>query len=181
MPNKYYGGSSGGAGILSLASMFSAFSLLFLVLAAFLPSVQLAMFFISSLFVMGLMLEGSTGAAVLSVMVVTVLGLLILPDKTLLLPYVFFFGHYGIGKYLIERRRGKAAAMFLKYVYFNVGMGLVYFFARALLLEQIPFDLPLAGFIIILEAGFLLYDYLFSKATLYYNERIRRRLRGSRF
>lgn len=89
----------GSAGILSLASMFSAFSLLFLYLASVLPGLQLIMFFLSSIFVMGIMLEERIGAAVLSVMAVSLLGLLILPDKILLLPYVFFFGHYGIGKY----------------------------------------------------------------------------------
>ncbi len=179
MPSsRYY---SGGAGVLSLAAMFSAFSLLFLFLASMLPSVQLIMYFLSSVFVMGLMLEESYGAAVLSAMVVSVLGLLILPDKTLLLPYVFFFGHYGIGKYLIEKRRRRGSAMILKYIYFNAALALLYFTAKSLLFSQIPFDLPLIAFIIIMEIAFLVYDFLFSKVTLYYNERIRRRLKGTHF
>jgi hypothetical protein len=179
MPSsRYY---SGGAGVLSLAAMFSAFSLLFLYLASLLPSVQLVMYFLSSVFVMGLMLEESYGSAVLSVMVVSVLGLLILPDKTLLLPYVFFFGHYGIGKYLIEKRRRRASAMVLKYIYFNIALALLYFTAKSLLFSQIPFDLPLIAFIIVLEIAFLVYDFLFSKVTLYYNERIRRKLKGTHF
>jgi hypothetical protein len=179
MPSsRYY---SGGAGILSLAAMFSAFSLLFLFLASLLPSVQLVMYFLSSIFVMGLMVEESYGAAVFSAMVVSILGLLILPDKTLLLPYVFFFGHYGIGKYLIEKRRRRGSAMVLKYIYFNAGLALLYFTAKSLLFSLIPFDLPLFAFIIILEFIFLVYDLLFSTVTHYYNERLRRRLKGTHF
>ena len=176
--SRYYGG---GAGNVSLAAMFSAFSLLFLYLASLLPGVQIIMYFLSSIFVMGIMLEESYGLAVLAAMVVSILGLLLLPDKTLLLPYVFFFGHYGIGKYLIEKRQRRGAAMLLKYVYFNAAMAALYFTASSLLFAQIPFELPLWAFIVAMEVLFLIYDFLFSKVTHYYDERIRRRLKGSYF
>ena len=182
MPRShYYSGRSGGAGNLSIAAMFSAFSLLFLYLASVLPGMQIVLYFLSSIFVMGIMLEESYGLAILSAMVVSVLGLLLLPDKILLLPYVFFFGHYGIGKYLIEKRFGKVSAMVLKYIYFNIALALLYFTAQSLLFAQLPFNLPLYMFIIIMEVIFLVYDFLFSKATLFYDERLRKRLKGSYF
>jgi hypothetical protein len=179
MPSSHY--YSGGAGSVSLAAMFSAFSLLFLYLASLLPGLQIIMYFLSSIFVMGIMLEESYGLAILSAMVVSILGLLVLPDKTLLLPYVFFFGHYGIAKYLIEKKNRRAAAMVLKYIYFYAAFAALYFTAQSLLFAQIPFELPLAAFIVILEILFLVYDFLFTKVTLYYNERIRRKLKGSYF
>ena len=178
MPSSHYY-RGGGAGGLSLASMFSAFSLLFLYLASILPGVQIVLYFLSSIFVMGIMLEERYGLALLSVLAVSLLGFWLLPDKVLLLPYVFFFGHYGIGKYLIEKKRKRASAMLLKYVYFNIALAALYFTARSLLLSQIPFELPLIAFIILMQVIFLVYDFLFSKVTLFYNDRIRKRLKGS--
>lgn len=178
MPHYHRGGSSG---IFSLALMFSAFSLLFLYLVWLLPGLQLILYLLSSLFVMGIMIEERTGAAVLSAMAVSLLGLLILPDKTLLLPYVFFFGHYGIGKYLIEKRRRTSSGVALKLVYFNAALALLYFTAPSRLFALLPFDLPLVAFIVIMEAVFLAYDFLFSRAALFYDDRVRRSLTGSHF
>jgi hypothetical protein len=178
MPHYHRGG---GSGIFSLTLMFSAFSLLFLYLVWLLPALQLIVYLVSSLFVMGIMLEERTGAAVLSAMAVFLLGLLILPDKTLLLPYVFFFGHYGIGKYLIERRRRTASSVVLKLVYFNGALALLYFTVPLRLFALLPFDLPLVAFLVVLEAVFLVYDFLFSKIARFYDDRIRRRLTGSFF
>ena len=178
MPHYHRGG---GSGIFSLTLMFSAFSLLFLVLVWLLPGLQLILYLTSSLFVMGVMLEERTGAAVLSAMAVSLLGLLILPDKTLLLPYVFFFGHYGIGKYLIEKRRRTASGVVLKLVYFNAALALLYFTVPSRLFALLPFDLSLIAFIVVMEVIFLVYDFLFFKAALFYEDRVRRYLTDSHF
>ncbi len=181
MPSSHYY-RGGGAGALSIAAMFSAFSLLFLFLASILPGVQIIMYFLSSIFVMGIMLEERYGLALLSVAAVSLLGFWILADKMLLLPYVFFFGHYGIGKYLIEKKqRRHGPAMVLKYIYFNIALATLYFTARSLLLSQIPFEIPLIVFVILMQVIFLVYDFLFSKVTVFYNERLRKRLKGSYF
>ena len=180
MPSSHYN-RGGGAGGLSLASMFTAFSLLFLYLASILPGVQIVLYFLSSIFVMGIMLEERYGLALLSFAVVSLLGFWLLADKAMLLPYVLFFGHYGIGKYLIEKKRKRAPAMVMKYVYFNIALAALYFTARTLLFSQIPFELPLIAFIILMQIIFLVYDFLFSKVTLFYNDRIRNRLKGSYF
>jgi len=178
MPH-YHRGS--GSDIFSITLMFSALSLLFLYLVWLLPGLQFLFYLISSLFVMGIMLEERTGAAVISAAAVSLLGLLILPDKTMLLPYVYFFGHYGIGKYLIEKRRRTASTVVVKLVYFNAALALLYFTVPERLFALLPSGLPLAAFIIIVEAIFLFYDFLFSKAALYYIGRVRRHLTGSHF
>jgi hypothetical protein len=161
--------------------MFSVFSLLFLFLVWLLPNLQLILYFASSLFVMGILLEENAGAAVLSAMAVSLLGLLILPDKALLMPYVFIFGHYGIGKYLIERRHRTGSAVVLKMVYFNAGLVLLYFTVPSRLFALLPWELPLIGFVVVMEIAFLVYDFLFSKAAQFYDNRIRKHLAGSHF
>ncbi len=172
---------SGVAGIFSLTLMFGAFSLLFLYLAWLLPVAQLAMFFISSVFVMGIMIEERTGAAILCVVSVSLLGFLILPEKTFILPYVFFFGHYGIGKYLIERKRTSISAIAFKIIYFGAALALMYFLFPSRLFALLPFDLPQAAFFVVMGLFFLAYDFLFSKVAQFYDDRIRRHLTGSYF
>jgi hypothetical protein len=172
---------NGGAGTFSLSLMFSAFSLLFLYLAWLLPVVQLAMLFISSVFVMGIMIEERTGAAFISAVAVSLLGFLILPEKTFILPYIIFFGHYGIGKYLIEKKRSSISAMAFKLIYFGAALVLMYFAAPSRLFALLPFELPPAAFFAVMVVIFLVYDFLFSKVAQLYDDRIRRYFTGSHF
>ncbi len=171
----------GGAGILSLTLMFSAFSLLLLYPVWLLPDLQIIFYYASSIFVIGIMMEERAGAAVISAAAVSLIGFLVLPDKTMILPYVFFFAHYGIGKYIIENRQKGGAAVILKLIYFNAAMALLYFVAPARLFGLLPFDLPLAAFIVVMEAIFLAYDFLFSAFAHFYDDRVRRYLSGSSF
>jgi hypothetical protein len=85
--------------------MFASLSLLFLYLAS-LPGnpVSVAMYFLSSVFVMGLVLEEEIGLAFLMFAVVSLLSLPLMDLQIYVVPYILFFGHYGIGKYYIETR-----------------------------------------------------------------------------
>jgi hypothetical protein len=169
----------GGAGAVSLAAMFTAFTLLFLYLAAVLPAARLALYFVASIFVMGIVLEGRMGLAFLSFAIVSLLGFALLPDKMLLLPYVLFFGHYGIGKYFIEKKIKRKWMLIWKLGYFNAALLALYFLPGAFLPAALPFEMPIAVLWAVMQVFFLVYDTLFSKVTLFYSERIRNRLRGN--
>ena len=161
----------------SLTAMFAAMSLLFLYLAAVLPTMRLAMFFLSSIFIMGLILEEEIGLAFLMYIAVSALGLLfLLPHIVYVLPYVIFFGHYGIGKYYIETRiKDKVVGYIIKLLYYNVALVLIYLLAQAALKEMLD-ALPIWALLLIAEAAFVIFDYLFTKVTAYYFNNIRRYL-----
>ena len=161
----------------SLTAMFAAMSLLFLYLAAVLPTTRLAMFFLSSIFVMGLVLEEEIGLAFLMYIAVSALGMLfMLPHIVYILPYVIFFGHYGIGKYFIEIRiKDKVVRYIVKLLYYNVALVLIYLLAQATLKEMME-ALPIWALLLVAEAAFVLFDYLFTKVTAYYFNNIRRYL-----
>ena len=178
MPHYHRGG---GSNIFSLTLMFSAFSFLFLYLTWLFLDAQLVFYAIGSFFIMGIMLEESFGAAFISFAAVSLLGFLILPDKTMMWPYVLFFGHYGIGKYLIEKRKQSVFTFVSKLVYFNAALVLLYFIAPAHLFAFLPFELPFAAFIVVMEGIFIAYDFLFSKISLFYDAKIRHHLSGSLF
>ena len=161
---------------ISLTAMFASMSLVFLYLSAILPSGSVAAYFLSSVFVMGLVLEEEMGLAFLMFAAVSLLSLLIMPDLTRTVPYVLFFGHYGIGKYYIERRfRDKTIVYVLKLLYYNAGLALIYWLAYGVFQQDIlSAGIPLWAIIVIAEAAFVLYDYLFTKVTGYYFNNIRR-------
>jgi hypothetical protein len=165
----------------SLTAMFASMSLLFLYLASILPTMNITMFFLSSVFVMGLVLEEEIGLAFLMFAVVSLLSLLLLPDKLLVIPYVMFFGHYGIGKYYIETGiRDKIIRYIIKLLYYNVALVLIYivtlFVNTDVLSGVMYFNVPLYYLIPLAELAFVLYDFLFTKVTAYYFSHIRRSL-----
>jgi len=115
--------------------------------------------------------------ALISFGVVFFLGYLILPDKAGMLPYLFFFGHYGIFKALVEGGGARSVAM--KLVYFNIGMTLVYFFGGRFLTAQLPAGIPIWLVWLVGNGVFLLYDFLLSKLAGIYMKGLRGRLLGS--
>lgn len=162
----------------SLAAMFAAMSLLFLYLASVLPTMRIAMYFLSSVFVMGLVIEEEIGLAIVMFIGVSLMSLLLMPNILRVLPYVFFFGHYGIGKYYIQTRiKDKVAGYILKLIYYNIAVALVYLLAQQIIFEDI-LDSGIAFwlFVVLAEVAFVIYDFLFDKVTSFYFNNLRRLL-----
>lgn len=160
----------------SLVVMFTAFTLLAVTAANITPVLRITMYFVASVFVMGIMIERMTAAAIVSFIVVLFLGFLLVPNKTGMLPYLLFFGHYGIFKYFVDADRRSAAGMIKKLIYFNVGAVLIYFQTGDWITEQFPFAVPWWGLLIAGELIFLLYDWIFTKATQWYYASVRSKL-----
>jgi hypothetical protein len=170
----------------SLTAMFASMSLLFLYLASVLPTARLAMYFLSSVFIMGLILEEEIGLAFLMYVAVSLMGLLLMPGGLVfMLPYALFFGHYGIGKYYLEMRiKDKIIRYILKLLYYNVALALMYLLVSVTVTGTLDAldatvgtalaSLPIWALIPILEVAFVLYDYLFTKVVAYYFNNIRR-------
>ncbi len=161
----------------SLTAMFASMSLLFLYLASVLPTMRIAMYFLSSVFVMGLVIEEEPGLAILMFICVSLLSLLLMPNPfASALPYIFFFGHYGIGKYYIQSRvKDKVAAYVLKLIYYNIALALIYLLAQEIFFKPV-LDAGIAFWLLIVlaEAAFVLYDFVFDKVTAFYFNNIRR-------
>jgi hypothetical protein len=166
---------------ISLTAMFASMSLLFLYLASILPTMRIAMYFLSSVFVMGLVLEEEIGLAFLMFGVVSLLSLLLMPNILRVVPYVVFFGHYGIGKYFIETNiKDKVLRYVIKLLYYNVGLALIYFLARQVFAQDL-LELGIAVWLLVIlaEIAFVVYDYVYTKIASYYFNNIRRFLMKS--
>ena len=165
----------------SLTAMFASMSLLFLYLASVLPTMRIAMYFLSSVFVMGLIVEEEIGLALLMFGAVSVLSLLLMPNILRVVPYVLFFGHYGIGRYYIQTRiKSKVGGFVLKLLYFNAALVLIYLLARQIINEDIfQHELFRNMFwlaIVLAQIAFVLYDYVYTKIVTFYFNNIRRLL-----
>lgn len=162
----------------SLTAMFASMSLLFLYLASVLPTGRIAMYFLSSVFIMGLVIEEEIGLAVLMYIGVSLMSLLLMPNIIRVLPYVIFFGHYGIGKYYIQTRiKDKVAAYIVKLLYYNVALGLVYLLAQQIIYEDVlSTGVAFWLFVVLAEVAFVIYDFLYDKVSSYYFNNLRRLL-----
>ncbi|MDD5018184.1 MAG: hypothetical protein PHO15_08820 [Eubacteriales bacterium] len=165
----------------SLAAMFMSMSLLFLYLASVLPTMRVAMYFLSSVFVMGLVLEEEIGLAFLMFAADSLLSLLLMPNILRVVPYVVFFGHYGIGKYYIETLvKDKIVRYIMKLLYYNLALVVMYFLAKEVLMEDVlGTGIAFWLLVVLAELAFVVYDYLFTKVTAYYYNHIRRFLMKS--
>jgi uncharacterized membrane protein (GlpM family) len=136
------------------------------------------MYFLSSVFVMGLVIEEEMGLAILMYIAVSLMSLLLMPNILRVLPYVFFFGHYGIGKYYIQSRiKDKVAAYIVKLLYYNVALGLVYLLAQQIIYEDVlNTGMAFWLFVVLAEVAFVVYDFVFDKVTAYYFNNLRRLL-----
>lgn len=162
----------------SLIVMLSVLTLFFVYLANTTSVLRITLYFISSIFVLGIMMEKNFFAAVISFIAVAFVGFIIVPDKSGMFPYLFFFGHYGIAKYFIDEGTAGIPNKIIKLVYFNAGFAAQYFFGGDFLTATIPFDIPIYAMIAAGEVIFLVYDWIFTKIANIYFARWRVKLMG---
>ena len=85
---------------ITLAAVFTALTLIFLYLANILPAVRLGFTAAASLFAVAAVIETGIVSALFVFVGSSVIGALLLPDKTAVITYVLFFGYYPVIKSL---------------------------------------------------------------------------------
>ena len=167
------------ARMISLTAMFAAFTAVCLYLSYVVPNMKFTFYFLSSIFVMGILIEGMSGMAVLLYVIVSGLSLIILPIYYAL-PYIILFGHYGLGKYFLETRfKNKVLATVLKLIYFNIALAGMYFaviYTGFLPMNDLFEKLPIWSWALIIQPVFLVFDFIYSKVTVFYVGAIRSRV-----
>ena len=142
--------------------------------ATFVPGVDLTFFAISSLFTVVMILETGVGGGLLLYAAACILGLILIPGKIALVPYIFFFGYYGIVKFYIEKIKSGAVQIALKLIFFAALMCLGILAFKAVLaagihLPEYPSAVLIAGGALML----LVYDYILTFIIQFYRRRFR--------
>ncbi|WP_027399314.1 hypothetical protein [Anaerovorax odorimutans] len=156
----------------AMGGVMIALSMITLFLATFMPGIELTLYAIASFYTAFIILESGIKAGWIFYLASAILSILLIPNKVGLLPFVMFFGLYGIIKYYIEKLKKQPIEIILKLLFFNIILASgIFFFKEAFLGNiKIPdFSRPLiiGGAQII----FLFYDYLFTMGIGFYLRR----------
>lgn len=159
-----------------MSAMFTAMSVVVLYLSVVFPNMKLTFYFLSSVFVMGILVEGRILPAVLSFTATSLLSIILLPIGYAL-PFILLFGHYGIAKYIFEDRMSMVGAYIAKLIYFDVFLAAIYFLvirSGLLGLGETLGKLPVWALALIAQPVFFAYDFIFSKVIVFYVNNIRK-------
>lgn len=157
---------------LALGGICLALTIIFMFGASIAPGVELTLYAISSLFVAVMILESGVKGGIALYLAAVLLGLLIVPNKIGVLPYIGVFGLYGIVKFYIEKLKRPAAQLLLKILFFAAVTALAFTALKGLLFgnSQLP-DLPVWALICVGVVMLLLYDVIYTMLIRMYRRR----------
>lgn len=162
---------------LTLGAMVTAICVLCLFAASMMPVGRVVCLFLSSVCICVLTCEGAFFAAFVSFAASALLSFLLLPDKSMAGLYVLLLGHYGILRAGLHRRMEKGPLRFLlKLFYCDAFLGLgAYLALRVFALTlTLPQGLPVWALVVIAQAVFVLFDWLYGLAEAIYIARLRK-------
>lgn len=140
-----------------------------LYVAGVLPTARIFFFSLSTVFISVMIIEFDNKAAFFTFIAVSLLGLIIIPNKLLMLPYIIYFGYYGIIKSLAEKKCSRTIEWLIKLFSYNIAL-LVFYVLNIRVLNLPLFNIDISVLILIISAEIylLIYDYCYSMAISYY-------------
>jgi len=162
---------------LTLGGILLALSVIVLYFATSLPTSRLSLYALSSFFVSVIVMEAGVKTGWLYYISSSLLSFFLLHNKAALVPYIVFFGVYGIVKYYVEKIDKPVFEYVLKLVYFNVCVAAAYVFIKEVFLESIEIKFPWPVALILLQVIFIVYDYVYTLFIRYYDRKLKKMLR----
>ncbi|HHU17724.1 MAG: hypothetical protein ACOX4V_10215 [Anaerovoracaceae bacterium] len=155
----------------AISGIFLALSIVTLFAATIVPGIELTLYALSSFYIAFVMIEISLSAGWIFYIASVLLALILVPNKSGLIPYVLIFGLYSIIKLYIEKSKKLplAVEILLKLIFFNgmVALGVTIFGELFLGNIQVP-DFALPVILIGAQIFFLAYDYIFTLVIGFY-------------
>ena len=161
---------------IALGGILGALAVICLLLADILPASKISLYALSSFFISVIIIEMGVRAGWIFYAATSLLGFVVVPDRISILPYVLFFGAYGIIKFYIEKLDRIVIEYVLKVAFFNICAALVLLAARSLFEGEIAAGLPWGILVGICQVIFLVYDFVYTLFINYYRDRLRRKI-----
>lgn len=163
--------------LITLAAVLTALTVVLLYLANILPTVRLGLAAAASLFAIAAVIESGIFSAIFVFIGSSVIGALLLPDKTAVLIYVLFFGYYPVIKSLAERIRIIVLSWAVKIAVFELSLTTMWFLFKNLIfnanyLETNVILIYLAG-----TAAFVVFDIGLTRLIGFYIQRISKNIK----
>ena len=165
---------------LTVCAMLAALGVVMLYLGAFIEVLDISMAVIASFVCIIAVIEYGGSAPWLIYAVVSILSLILLPNKTPAAFFVLFFGFYPILKEKCERLK-RGLAWILKEIIFNISLFVIVILGvfvlgmeNNVLLQQ---PVMLAVIVVLSELVFVLYDIALTRLISFYIIKLRHRLK----
>lgn len=142
-----------------------------LYLSCIIPTNKIILFSLSTVFISIMVIEFGIFSAFSTYISSSLLAFIIIPNKLIIIPYVLFFGYYGIVKHYIERLSNIVLEWLVKISLFNVMVILVYFIIDKLMgvsLDKTYIFIKIT----LLQLIFIIYDYVYSALINYYIKKV---------
>jgi len=156
---------------ITTTALFSALTLIILYIASVWPTGRPGLVAVASVFAAAAVCDFGPAFGFGVFIIISLLGLLLIPVRSAPLLYMAFFGYYPVVKNLIERIGGVILQWILKLLVFNAALTVIWFLLRALIFDA---EFPYAVAVLYLGGSvvFVLYDYGYTKIIRFYTERV---------
>lgn len=155
---------------LARGGLFTALGVLFIYLSSVIPTSRLYVLGIASCIIPLSILTTNLKTSFLIYISTSILSLLIAGFKGTVLMYIFLFGLYGFVKYYIEKLRNMPFEIILKLIYFNISIGILYYFYTAFFAGELRINLPIYVALIAFQFVFIIFDYVLTLFISYANK-----------
>lgn len=160
---------------IALAGILTALAAAALFLENVFPTGKLGFYVLAGFILSVVIMECGLSFGWLSYSAVSVIAFLLVPEKTAVVPYALFFGIYSLVKSHIERLNRLIPEWVLKFLFFNLSLFFMWNVAVHLL-RLVPQGLinalPGYGVVLVLQAVFFVFDWVFTFWTQYYLKKI---------
>lgn len=160
--------------IVALGGIFSAICIISLYIAVYMPTNRLFFYSLSSIFVSFIIMESGVKGGWLFYIATSSLSMLLIPNKISLIPYLIFFGIYGIIKYYIESMNKLLIEIILKGIFFLTSEVAIYILYTKVFGMVISSKIPVYWVFGVFVLIFYVYDYVYTKIISYYTARFKR-------
>lgn len=161
---------------ITLSGILLAFTVICVFLAATLPTSRLSLYSVSSLFIAVIIIEVGTKAGWAFYLASSILSVVLIP-RLEVIPFVVFFGVYGLIKLYIERIHSRFVEYILKLVFFNICLVLGLIFLKELIMDGVKLSAPIYIIAALLEVVFLVYDYVYTLFIRFYSAQLKTKLK----
>ncbi len=158
--------------------MLAALQLVLLYFGTVMPSWKLALTALAGIINAAVLIECGVSSSVLSFVAVSALSAVILPQKSLAILYIVFFGYYPLLKSAAERIRNRTLEWVAKLAVFNVACALCMAALRFGFITDISLpDVALVLLWLGLNVVFVIYDIGLTRLIALYIQRIHKTLK----
>lgn len=160
----------------TLSGILLAFTVICVFLAANLPTSRLSFYALSSLFLAVVIIEFGSKAGWAFYIASGVLSTVLIP-RLEVIPFIVFFGVYGLIKLYIEKLHSRISEYILKLIYFNICLVLGLMFLKEFILGGVNLSMPIYIVAGLLEVVFIVYDYIYTLFIRFYGAQLKPKLK----